>query len=145
MLHDPSDMSDIGRFRGPDVWHAALKAASRRHERILLRRTRTRIVHEFAGRRVKLEAPAETERAGARVRFEFRPQVEHVRSWEFATPLSTAEGDALGPPAAADPAERTPPPPKTTAPAAPAAPARRECSTGAGVCLRAPTRPPKAR
>jgi hypothetical protein len=142
MLHDPSDMSDIGRFRGNDVWHAALKAASKKHERILLRRTRTKIVHEFAGRRERLAAPKSVIKNGEPVTFEFQPRVEHVRSWEFTTPLTTASGDALArePPVAAPPEEpaKAEPLKARTRPARCCQPTNKKPTNKA---LRAPTRP----
>jgi len=98
MLHAPSDMSYAGTYASESFRHAALKAASKGHERILLRRTNTKEIREYEGARVPLEAPKSVVRDGKTITYAFKPTARFVRSWIFSTPLDGAELDALAPP-----------------------------------------------
>ena len=82
MLHDPTTMAALGRFVSTDWRYAALKAATRSHETILLRQTGTREVREFKGTRAKIE-PKEIVRGGRTITYEYRPQVTSVRSFVY--------------------------------------------------------------
>ena len=83
MLHDPKTMAALGRFVSTDWRYAALKAATRSHETILLRQTGTREVREFRGTRAKIE-PKEIVRGGRTITYEYRPQVTSVRSFVYS-------------------------------------------------------------
>lgn len=48
-LHDPTTMQVIGKLSSSDPRYAALKAASKAHTRILLRKTGTRVIREYSG------------------------------------------------------------------------------------------------
>lgn len=48
-LHDPTSMTVVGKLSSSDPRYAALKAASKGHTRILLRKTGTRIIREYTG------------------------------------------------------------------------------------------------
>jgi len=82
MLHDAKTMAPLGRFVSTDWRYAALKAASRNFETILLRQTGTREVREFKGARVEIP-PKEIVRGGRTIKYNFRPQVTSVRSFVY--------------------------------------------------------------
>lgn len=86
MLHSPSDMSSIGRFvtSAQGDWRAAaLKAASRGHTQIYLRRTGTREVREFEGRKDVLDPPKVIKRGDREITYNNRPAVKFVRKFAY--------------------------------------------------------------
>lgn len=83
MLHDPVSLASIGRFvtTAKGDWRAAaLKAASRGHTKIYLRRTGTKEVREYSG--AKVEIPPKTITRGDRsITYTHRPSATFVRSF----------------------------------------------------------------
>ena len=86
MLHNPSDMTSLGKYVSTDYRYAALKVASRGHRRILLRRTNSKEIREFEGDVVPLDTPKIIYRAGATKPIEYsrKPSVKFVKAWTFA-------------------------------------------------------------
>lgn len=86
MLHEPKKgpnwMSALGRFVSTDARYAALKAASRGHVDILLRKTGTREVRRFEGARVPIEHKV-VERAGRKIVYTHRPSVKTNGSFTY--------------------------------------------------------------
>lgn len=85
MLHDPESMAPIGRFVTTAIgdWRAAaLKAASRGHTRILLRKTGTREVREFEGRKDAIE-PKTIKRGDREITYTHRPAVKYVKAFMY--------------------------------------------------------------
>jgi hypothetical protein len=82
MLHDPSDMSALGRFVSTDWRYAALKAASRDHKDIVLRQTGTREVRKFEGSKVPIEAK-EITRGGRTIKYTHRPSVKYLGTFTY--------------------------------------------------------------
>ena len=110
MLHNPDDMSALGKFVSTDYRYAALKVASRGHKRILLRKTNTREVREFTGDVVDLATPKEIHRGDRVITYSKRPVVRFVRKFTFdfageeaapAAEATAAEATAAEAPAAA--------------------------------------------
>ncbi len=88
MLHDPKDFTPLGKFVSTDYRYAALKCASRGHERILLRKTNTKEVREFAGKVVTLDTPKQITRGNpARtITYSKKPTVKFVGKSVYAGP-----------------------------------------------------------
>lgn len=86
MLHNPDDMTSLGKYVSTDYRYAALKVASRGHRRILLRRTNSKEIREFEGEVVPLDKPKIIHRAGASKPIEYhrKPSVKFVKAWTFA-------------------------------------------------------------
>ena len=82
MLHDPSDMSALGRFVSTDWRYAALKAASRDHTNIVLRQTGTREVRKFTGSKVPIE-PKQITRGGRTISYTHRPSVKYLGTFTY--------------------------------------------------------------
>lgn len=83
MLHDPVDMSAAGRFVAPGFREAALKAASRGHSDILLRRSGTREIRRFSGHIETLDVPKVVKRGEREVLFSKKPNVKFVDKFQF--------------------------------------------------------------
>ena len=84
MLHDPADMSSLGKYVSTDYRYAALKVASRGHTRILLRKTNTKEIREFTGEVVSLDTPKEIHRGDRVIRYFKKPTVKFVRRWVYS-------------------------------------------------------------
>lgn len=86
MLHGVDDMSCVHKFSAPGFREAAMKAASKGHGRILLRRCGTSEVREYVGRFVALDPPVVVARRGAAKPIEYhrKPRVEFVRAFQFS-------------------------------------------------------------
>lgn len=91
MLHDPEDMSSLGKYVSTDYRYAALKVASRGHKRILLRKTNTKEVREFAGDVVPLDKPKEISRGDRVISYNKKPTVKFVRRFVFGGTLPPEE------------------------------------------------------
>lgn len=100
MLHDPADMSSLGKYVSTDYRYAALKVASRGHKRILLRKTNTKEVREFEGDVVPLETPKQISRGDRVISYNKKPTVKFVRRFVFDGTLP-ADEDAATPAATA--------------------------------------------
>lgn len=83
MLHDPEDMSSLGKYVSTDYRYAALKVASRGHKRILLRKTNTKEVREFQGDVVPLDTPKQISRGDRVISYNKKPVVKFVRRFTF--------------------------------------------------------------
>ena len=88
MLHDPNDMSSLGKYVSTDYRYAALKVASRGHKKILLRKTNTKEVREFAGDVVTLDTPKEISRGDRTIQYFKKPTVKFVRKFTYNGPIS---------------------------------------------------------
>jgi hypothetical protein len=83
MLHAPGDMSAAGRFVAPGYREAALKAASRGHTDILLRKSGTREIRQFEGRIETLDTPKTVTRGDREVLFSKKPTVKFTKKFQF--------------------------------------------------------------
>lgn len=91
MLHDPNDMSSLGKYVSTDYRYAALKVASRGHKRILLRKTNSKEVREFVGDVVPLETPKQIHRGDRVISYNKKPTVRYVRKFVFNGTLPADE------------------------------------------------------
>lgn len=87
MLHDPKDLSSLGKYQSTDFRYAALKVASRGHKQILLRKTNTKEIREFAGDVVALDQPKEIHRGDRVIKYSKKPVVKFVKKWVYQGPL----------------------------------------------------------
>ena len=87
MLHDPKDLSSLGKYQSTDFRYAALKVASRGHKQILLRKTNTKEVREFTGDVVALDQPKEIHRGDRVIKYSKKPVVKFVKKWMYQGPL----------------------------------------------------------
>ncbi len=94
MLHDPKDMSSLGKYVSTDYRYAALKVASRGHKHILLRKTNSKEVREFTGDVVTLDTPKEISRGDRVIRYCKKPVVEYKRKFVYTGSLPDEEDEA---------------------------------------------------
>lgn len=107
MLHDPKDLSSLGKYQSTDFRYAALKVASRGHKQILLRKTNTKEIREFTGDVVTLDQPKEIHRGNRVIKYSKKPVVKFIKKWVYQGPIeddSTIGGGNDGPLAAVVPA-----------------------------------------
>ena len=99
MLHDAGDMCSLGKYVSTDYRYAALKAASRGHHRILLRKTNTKEVREFEGDVVPLENPKKISRGDRVIEYNKKPSVRYKGKFVFegALPEGEVEEEVGGP------------------------------------------------
>lgn len=83
MLHDPNDLSSLGKYQSTDFRYAALKVASRGHKKILLRKTNTKEIREFNGAVVALDKPKEINRGDRVIKYSKKPVVNFVKKWIY--------------------------------------------------------------
>lgn len=93
MLHDPNNMSSLGKYVATDYRYAALKAATRGHTKIMLRKTNSKTVHEFNGQVVTLDTPKQISRGDRTISYNKKPKVERVRVFDFDGALPEDETD----------------------------------------------------
>ena len=95
MLHDPSDYSPLGKYVSTDYRYAALKVASRGHERILLRRTNTREIREYVGKITPLETPKQITRGDPprTISYSKKPSVTFVKKYVYGAALPADEAE----------------------------------------------------
>lgn len=88
MLHNPTDMSPLGKFVSTDYRYAALKVASRGHTRILLRKTNTKDIREFTGNVVTLDTPKQITRGDPprTITYSKKPTVKFVGKSVYSGP-----------------------------------------------------------
>lgn len=91
MLHDPRDMSSLGKYVSTDYRYAALKVASRGHKKILLRKTNSKEVREFDGDVVPLETPKQISRGDRVISYNKKPTVKYVRKFVYTGALPEEE------------------------------------------------------
>jgi hypothetical protein len=96
MLHDARDLSSLGKYQSTDFRYAALKVASRGHKQILLRRTNTKEIREYAGDVVTLDQPKEIHRGDRVITYSKKPVVRFVKKWVYAGPLDDGDTDVTG-------------------------------------------------
>ena len=115
MLHDPNDMSSLGKFVSTDYKNAANKVASRARQpryaplwvngtgdgavtTILLRKTKTKDVRVFEGSTVDLKEPKVIKRGTREVKYNRRSVVRELKDRRFTfdgkEPADSTEGDA---------------------------------------------------
>lgn len=97
MLHDPADMTCRGKYVSTDHRYAALKVASKGHDRILLRKTNTKEVREFRGEVVELDTPKQIMRGDRPITYSKKPRVRFVRKFVYDGELPEGERED-GPP-----------------------------------------------
>ena len=75
----------VCRYQSTDPRYAALKAASKGVEQILLRQTNTRMIYEYKGRVVQLDTPKEITRGDPprTIVYSKKPSVQFVRKFVF--------------------------------------------------------------
>lgn len=87
MLHDPKDLSSLGKYQSTDFRYAALKVASRGHKQILLRKTNTKEIREFTGDVITLDTPKEINRGDRVIRYSKKPVVKFIKKWVYQGPV----------------------------------------------------------
>lgn len=87
MLHDPKDMTSLGKYVSTDYRYAALKVASRGHKHILLRKTNSKEVREFTGDVVTLDTPKQINRGDRVISYYKKPTVKFVRKFVYSGAL----------------------------------------------------------
>jgi len=97
MLHDAKTMKAIGRFSSTSPRSAAQKAASRGFEKILLRETGTRVIHEYEGAIVSIDPPKVVKRGDATVTFKKKSTVKAISKtvWNGAMPDDSAAANVV--------------------------------------------------
>ncbi len=99
MLHDPKNLSSLGKFVSTDYRYAALKVASRAHKpnykalwvdgvaggasKILLRKTNTKEVRVFEGKSIDLKEPKKIFRGKQEVLYFKKPVVSELKGERF--------------------------------------------------------------
>jgi hypothetical protein len=103
-------MCNLGKYTAADYRYAALKAASRGHTDILMRKTNSKEVRQFAGRVVTLPEPKVVTREGRKdpVCYSKKPVVTSVKKFAYEVPKALAADEAND---AVDPDPVTPPAP----------------------------------
>ena len=96
MMHDPRDMTSLGKYVSTDYRYAALKAASRGHKRILLRKTNSKEVREFVGDVVPLDVPKKISRGDRVIEYSKKPSVRYLRRFVYDGDLPEDEVAAEG-------------------------------------------------
>lgn len=91
MLHDPKDLSSLGKYQSTDFRYAALKVASRGHKSILLRKTNTKEIREFTGDVVALDTPKEIHRGDRVIKYTKKPVVKFVKKWVYQGAIADDE------------------------------------------------------
>ncbi len=91
MLHDADSMTSIGKYQSTDYRYAALKAASKGAEKILLRKTNTKEVREFSGNVITLDQPKEINRGDRVIKYTKKPTVKFLRKFTFTGDLEDDE------------------------------------------------------
>lgn len=98
MLHEVDTYFPKGKMQGSDFRYAALKAASRGHTKIWIRRTNTKEMREYEGSIVKLDTPKKVKRGDRVIEYTRRPAVKFVRKWIYqGAPDDEAEQDTEQP------------------------------------------------
>lgn len=95
MLHDPSDLSSLGKYQSTDFRYAALKVASRGYKQILLRKTNTKEIREFKGDILQLDQPKEIHRGDRVIKYSKKPVVKFVKKWVYQGALDDTGEESL--------------------------------------------------
>ncbi len=93
MLHDPTDYSPLGKYVSTDYRYAALKVASRGHTQILLRKTNSREIREYAGKITPLETPKLITRGDPprTIQYNKKPSVHFLRKFIYQQAIPADE------------------------------------------------------
>ena len=83
MLHDPTNMTSLGKYVSTDYRYAALKVASRGHTHIFLRRTNSKEIREFTGEVVTLPTPKQIKRGDRVIEYNKKPVVKFIRKFVY--------------------------------------------------------------
>lgn len=94
MLHDPKDMSSLGKYVSTDYRYAALKAASKGKTTILLRKTNSKEVREFQGEVEVLDQPKVINRGTEQIKYWKKPKVKFVRKFVYDGTLPADDTEA---------------------------------------------------
>ena len=86
MLHDPETMENAGKYNSTSHRNAALKAATKGFTRILLRRTKTKLIYEYAGEANVLDEPKVVPRGNRNIVYAKKPKAKFVKSFEYNGP-----------------------------------------------------------
>lgn len=93
MLHKPGTYENLGKFVSTDFRYAALKAASRGHEDILLRITNTKLVYQYKGEVVKLDKPQVVKRGERTITYSMKPTVKFLKKFIYEGEVN--DGDEI--------------------------------------------------
>jgi hypothetical protein len=107
MLHEVDTYACIGKLQGSDFRYAALKAASKGHKRIWIRRTNTKEMREYAGHIIELDTPKEVKRGDRVIKYTRRPGVKFVKKWIFEGPTDNDDKVPITQPPTAEPSADT--------------------------------------
>lgn len=93
MLHDPKDLSSLGKYQSTDFRYAALKVASRGYTDILLRKTNTKEIRQFTGSVIKLDNPKVIKRGDREkpIVYTKKPVVKFVKKWVYQGAIEDGE------------------------------------------------------
>lgn len=83
MLHHPDTMADAGKYNSTSHRNAALKAATKGFETILLRQTNTKTIHKYEGSVIKLDEPKQIPRGDRFITYAKKPVAKFVESFEY--------------------------------------------------------------
>jgi hypothetical protein len=103
MLHDPEDMTSLGKFVSTDFRYAALKVASRGHTNIVLRKTNSKECREFRGDVLSLDEPQQIRRGERVIVYKVKPIVKFLRKWVWEQADDAVPEPAAAVDGAADP------------------------------------------
>jgi hypothetical protein len=88
VLHDPATMAAIGKYVGTTFREPAMKAASAGHKIILLRKSHTSEIREYAGEVRTMNPPITVERNTSKgiklISYKHKPFVKFMRKYAFS-------------------------------------------------------------
>lgn len=109
MLHHPDTMADAGKYNSTSHRNAALKAATKGFNTILLRQTNTKTIHKYEGSVIKLDEPKQIPRGDRFITYAKKPVAKFVESFEYDGNVAQEADQPTQP----QPAKKTKAPKKT--------------------------------
>lgn len=83
MLHDPATMANTGKYNSTSHRNAALKAANKGFQTILLRQTNTKTIYQYEGSVVKLDEPKQIARGDRFITYAKKPVARFLKSYQY--------------------------------------------------------------
>ena len=83
MLHDPATMAFAGKYNSASHRYAALKAATKGVENILLRQTNTKVVHKYQGSTEPLDKPRIVKRKDREIGYSKKPKAVYLGHFDY--------------------------------------------------------------
>lgn len=91
MLHKPDTMECLSKFQSSDYRYGALKAASRGHTVIWLRKTNSKEIRVYSGEICQLDEPAQIKRGDRTITYSKKPVVKFVRKFVWTGEINEDE------------------------------------------------------